>query len=262
LGPAACVVREPAETCNLRSLLVFFCAVWARPAAALSVRIAPSAADNGGDSDEARVLRLLQAAACTYRIAFGPRAEQKVLTIQGAMPRDADFKQRLCADIDGFSLHAAVRCGADERHPLARRRGSATFDDLLRYSMASTPLSDEVARVLVERYGTRVHPSQCVTLRCDEIPSLVEVTRRSDAVLLAIRADAPDLVELRLKPALDATARFGLVTLARRTEPAGLAPVRDLMEHLLRDPALAELDRPVDEGSTAADCSGGVRHRT
>jgi len=44
-----------------------------------------------------------QAAACTYCIAFGPRAGQKVLTVQGAMPRDADFKQHLCADIDGFS---------------------------------------------------------------------------------------------------------------------------------------------------------------
>jgi hypothetical protein len=71
-----------------------------------------------GDSDEARVLRPLQAAACTYRIAFGPRAGQKVLTVQGAMPRDADFKQHLRANIDGFSLHAAVRCGADDRQAL------------------------------------------------------------------------------------------------------------------------------------------------
>ena len=53
-----------------------------------------------------------------YRIAFGPRAGQKVLTVQGAMPRDADFKHKLCADIDGFSLHAAVRCGADDRQAL------------------------------------------------------------------------------------------------------------------------------------------------
>jgi hypothetical protein len=75
-------------------------------------------ADNDGDSDEARTLRPLHAAACTYRIAFGPRAGQKVLTVQGAMPRDADFKQHLCADIDGFSLHAAVRCGADDRQAL------------------------------------------------------------------------------------------------------------------------------------------------
>ena len=75
-------------------------------------------ADNDGDSDEARALRPLQAAACTYRIAFGPRAGQKVLTVQGVMPRETDFKQTLCADIDGFSLHAAVRCGADDRRAL------------------------------------------------------------------------------------------------------------------------------------------------
>ena len=48
--------------------------------------------DSDGDSEEARVLRPLQAAACTYRIAFGPRAGQKVLTVQGAMPRQRDFK--------------------------------------------------------------------------------------------------------------------------------------------------------------------------
>ena len=71
-------------------------------------------ADIDGDSEEARALRPLQAAACTYRIAFGPRAGQKVLTQQGALPRDADFKQNLCADSSGFSLHAAVRCGADD----------------------------------------------------------------------------------------------------------------------------------------------------
>lgn len=41
-------------------------------------------ADGDSDSDEARVLRPLQAAACTYGIAFGPRAGHKVLTVQGA----------------------------------------------------------------------------------------------------------------------------------------------------------------------------------
>ena len=34
------------------------------------------------------------------------------------MHRDADFKQTLCADSNGFSLHAAVRCGADDRQAL------------------------------------------------------------------------------------------------------------------------------------------------
>lgn len=120
-------------------------------------------------------------------------------------------------------------------HPLSRRRGGPSFDDVLRYPVASTPLSDEVTRVLVERYGPRAHPSHFVTLRCEEIPSLVEVARGSDTVLLAIRAAAPDLVELKMQPPLAATARFGLVTLRRRTVPPGLAVVRALMAQLLVD---------------------------
>jgi hypothetical protein len=56
------------------------------------------AADVGaqdGDSEEARSLRPLQAAARTYRVAFGPRAGQKVLTLQGAMPRETDGRTLL-----------------------------------------------------------------------------------------------------------------------------------------------------------------------
>ena len=67
-------------------------------------------------------------------------------------------------------------------HPLAKRRSPIGFDDLLRFPVASTPLSDEVAQTLVERYGPQAHPSLCVTLRCDEITSLVEVARASDTV--------------------------------------------------------------------------------
>ena len=74
--------------------------------------------DNDGDSDDARGPWPLQAAACTHCIAFGPSASQKVLTVQGAMPKEKDFKQTLCADIDGFSLHAAVRCAANDRQAL------------------------------------------------------------------------------------------------------------------------------------------------
>ena len=50
-------------------------------------------ADNDSDSDEARVLRPLQAAACTYRVAFGTRAGQKVLTVQGTMPRETEDRK-------------------------------------------------------------------------------------------------------------------------------------------------------------------------
>lgn len=123
-------------------------------------------------------------------------------------------------------------------HPLAEqaaRDGSVAFADVQRYPIASTPLSDEVARVLMERYGPEAHPAQCVTLRCEEIPSLVAVARGSDTVLIAIRAAGPELVELALQPPLRFNARFGLVTLAARTQAPGLAIVRELMRNLLHD---------------------------
>jgi hypothetical protein len=47
----------------------------------------------------------------TYRIAFGPRAGQKVLTLRGAVPRETAARQPLCADIDGFGLHATGTSG-------------------------------------------------------------------------------------------------------------------------------------------------------
>lgn len=120
-------------------------------------------------------------------------------------------------------------------HPLAKLRRGVAFDEVLRYPIASTPLSDEVTRLFVEHFGPQAHLGECVSLRCEEIASLVEVTKGSNAVLIAIRAAAPELVELTMKPQINATARFGLVTLARRTEAPGLAFVRTLMSERLLD---------------------------
>ena len=72
------------------------------------------------DSDEARALRPLHRGSCVYRIAFGPRAGQRVLTLQGALPKEVSAKQKLCANLQGFSLHAAVRCGGGQRKTLER----------------------------------------------------------------------------------------------------------------------------------------------
>ena len=90
-------------------------------------------AEPDADGEEARTLRPLQAAAITYRIAFGPRSGQKVLTLRGAMPREDRARQPLCADIDGFSLHAAVRVEAHDRKRL---------EQLCRY-ITRPALSDE-----------------------------------------------------------------------------------------------------------------------
>ena len=91
-------------------------------------------------------------------------------------------------------------------HPLAAL-AQVTAQQLLAYPVASTPLSDELARILVERYGEHAHPQQMVTLLSDEISHLVALAQDSDAVVLAIRAAAPQLVALPLTPALDARAR-------------------------------------------------------
>ena len=64
-------------------------------------------------------------------------AGQKVLTLRGAMPREDSARQPLCADIDGFSLHAAVRVEAHDRKRL---------EQLCRY-ITRPALSDERVQV-------------------------------------------------------------------------------------------------------------------
>lgn len=109
---------------NLKVCAATACTVWLELLTRRGVLVEEEGstymADNDGNSVEARVLRPLQAAACPSRIAFAPRAGQKVLTVKGAMPKEKDFKQTLCADSNGFGLHAAVRCAAEDRQALER----------------------------------------------------------------------------------------------------------------------------------------------
>lgn len=112
---------------------------------------------------------------------------------------------------------------ARPEHPLVQRGGPVSIEDAMAYPVASTPLSDEVARILIARYGPQANPDDMVTLRCDETMSIVDVARRSNALVLTVNAVATDLVRLDVSPGLDATARFGMVTLAKREEAPGFA---------------------------------------
>lgn len=122
-----------------------------------------------------------------------------------------------------FELDAGFLARPD--HPLARRK--VGIEDVLAYPVASTPLSDEVARLLISRYGPQANPDDMVTLRSDETLSLVEVARRCDAIVLTVDAAAEGLVRLDVSPALTSTARFGLVTLAQRQEAPALRILRE-----------------------------------
>ncbi len=75
-------------------------------------------ADNDTDSDLA--LAPLQSAACTYRIAFGPRAGQKVLCLKTVPTQEPKVTAKRCVSEHGFSLHADVRCAAHQRKQLER----------------------------------------------------------------------------------------------------------------------------------------------
>jgi DNA-binding transcriptional LysR family regulator len=124
-----------------------------------------------------------------------------------------------------FELDAGFLVRPD--HPLAQRGQPVTIDEVLAYPVASTPLSDEVARILIARFGPQANPDDMVTLRSDETLSLVEAARQSHAIVLTVNAAAPGLVPLPTAPALDATARFGLVTLSRRQEAPALRILRE-----------------------------------
>ncbi len=62
----------------------------------------------------------LQSAACTYRIALGPRAGRKVLTLKTVPTQAMQSATERCATEHGFSLHADVHCAAHQRHQLER----------------------------------------------------------------------------------------------------------------------------------------------
>jgi len=150
-----------------------------------------------------------------------------VIDIRSLKPA-IDLQVALVQEIEG-----AFMCR--KGHPLVKRR-QVSLDMVRDYPVASTPLSDEVARILMERYGPAAHPDALVNLRCEEISSLLDVARHSDAVVLAIRAAALDLVELPMTPALNATARFGWVTVKSRTESPLSAQLKQMFQTIVQPP--------------------------
>lgn len=118
---------------------------------------------------------------------------------------------------------------ARPEHPLARAARPVTLAELKAYPIASTPLSDEVARMLVADYGPEANPDDMITLRCDETTSILDLARQADVIVLTVKAVAADLVELQVAPRLRATARFGLVTLSGRQEAPALRIVQGLL---------------------------------
>lgn len=119
-------------------------------------------------------------------------------------------------------------------HPLTKLK-KVSIKDLEPYPVASTPLSDEVERILIDRYGVNANLEKLINIKCSEISSLVDIASNSDAVLLAIRRSAMNLHELKITPNLNATARFGFVTIANRSDSPLLKHIRAFIESNLMD---------------------------
>ena len=95
------------------------------------------------------VLAPLQAASSTWRIAQGPRAERKVLTVvarvdAGERSQAHRSRDALCVNAMGFSLHAGVHCEADDRQGI---------EQLCRY-ITRPAISNE--RLAINRQGNVV----------------------------------------------------------------------------------------------------------
>lgn len=139
-----------------------------------------------------------------------------------------------------FAMPAGMVCRA--HHPLLMQYpDSVPFEAILAYPIASIPLSIEVARLMVARYGSQGSPDQLITLKCEEIASLLQTVRQTDAIYLGILGAAEqdlargDLLELRVDPPLNAHATLGMVTLAGRTELPDMRVFRDFLVNRIRD---------------------------
>jgi DNA-binding transcriptional LysR family regulator len=125
-------------------------------------------------------------------------------------------------------------------HPLATKQ-TVTFEDIGKYPVASTPLSDEVVRLLVDQYGPLANPSAMVTLACEDVAGLLATVAQSQAIYLGVLAAAKtglqmgSLVELPLKTKLKVNARFAYVTLAGRTEAPVMGWFRQFVQQHLVD---------------------------
>lgn len=145
------------------------------------------------------------------------------------VPPDPDLSIEPLAEMAGGWMARA-------RHPLTRRR-SLSIADLLDYPVAATPLSDEVTRALIAQYGPTANPARLASLVCDDVESLLATALLTDTVVLGVLATASrqlqagELVDLPVRPAIKATARYAYVTLAGRSE----APVMQILREFVAE---------------------------
>ena len=172
----------------------------------------------------------------THMASHHPRMQVKIargsvdLLVQALRNESIDIAavdRRALAPADDLAIQATIplRGGfmARHGHPLTAQ---ATIDlaALRRFPVASTPLSDELARRLVEQLGPDAHPARLVTLNSEDIAGLLDLVEATDTLFFGIfacaraRIAAGRVCEIQVQPHVERFGEYALVSLARRSE--------------------------------------------
>ena len=171
----------------------------------------------------------------THMASHYPRMQLKIargsvdLLVQSLRNESVDFiavdrRALLTADDLAIEPVSALRGGFMCRsgHPLTEL-AQVDLAALRRFPVASTPLSEELARMLVEQLGPEAHPARLVNLNSEDIASLLDLVESTDTVFFGIfacaraRIAAGRVCEIQVQPHFERVGQYALVTLARRS---------------------------------------------
>lgn len=132
-------------------------------------------------------------------------------------------------------LPTGLLCRPD--HPLVRRR-KFRFRDFLDYPIASTSMSDEAARYLLDTFGYEAHPDRFVSLQCDDVRSLLDVVQASNAIFIGVVTVASELLRTGklvaiTTPSATLQSVFSIVTLRGRATPLSWPAIRKIVHEIL-----------------------------
>lgn len=132
-----------------------------------------------------------------------------------------DIQQDDLRDLDaGFVCRAG--------HPILKG-GSADFDAIRRYPLATTTLSTAMTRRLIDLWGPDAEQDKLFTLHCNDLDTLRQVTLASDTLLFGILAithqerEQGRIVEVPIAPDPLRVGRFSLARIAMRSLSPALA---------------------------------------
>ena len=150
----------------------------------------------------------------------------------GALPPADDLRIEPLAPLRGGFRAAAAP---------AARLSHIDLAELRRYPVASMPLSDELARILVAELGPDAHPERMVTINSEDVSALLDVLEATDAVFFGIFASARARIaagrvqEIRVEPHAERVGHYALVSLARRSESPAVELFRQFAREQFRE---------------------------